>query len=70
MTPNIGTADRTIRFVLGIVLVLLPFATTFAAGTPWLRWGALVVGLVMLGTAAVRNCPLYSILGIRTCRAS
>jgi hypothetical protein len=67
MTPNIGSADRLGRLVTGVVLVLLPFLTGFAAGSPGLRWGALVVGVVMLATAAVRSCPLYTLLGIRSC---
>jgi hypothetical protein len=67
MNQNIGTADRTIRFILGALLVLLPLFTGFAGGSPVLHWGALVVGIVMLATAAVRSCPLYTLLGIRTC---
>jgi hypothetical protein len=67
MTQNIGTADRTIRFILGALLVLLPLMTGFAGGSPMLRWGALVVGVVILATAAVRSCPLYTLLGIRSC---
>jgi hypothetical protein len=67
MTQNIGTADRTIRVILGALLILLPLFTGFAAGSPMLRWGALVVGIVMLATAAMRSCPLYTLVGIRTC---
>tara|TARA_X000000950_G_C13629460_1_gene542850 strand:- start:225 stop:362 length:138 start_codon:yes stop_codon:yes gene_type:complete len=33
-----------------------------------IRYGAALVGVVMLLVAAMRNCPLYSLLGIRTCR--
>lgn len=68
MTCNIGTADRTIRLVLGAVLVLLALATGFAAATPWLWWVTLVAGIVMIGTAGLRFCPLYTLLGVRTCR--
>lgn len=67
MTRNIGTADRLFRLVAGIVLVLLPLATGFAAATPWLWWAALVVGVVMLATAAMRSCPLYTLIGVSTC---
>jgi Kef-type K+ transport system membrane component KefB len=69
MTRNIGTADRAIRLIAGIVLVLLPFLTSFAAATPWLWWASLVAGLVMLATAATRVCPAYSLLGVKTCPA-
>ncbi len=70
MTPNVGSADRIVRFVVGLALVLLPLLTGFAADAAWLRWGALVVGLVMIATAALRFCPAYTLLGIRTCRTA
>ncbi len=69
MTCNIGTADRLIRFAVGLVLVALTLLTGFAAGSGWLWWAALVVGVVMLATAGLRFCPLYSLLGMRTCRS-
>ncbi len=68
MNQNIGSADRVIRLVLGLVLIVLPLATGFAADALWLRWGALVIGVVLVGTAAIRSCPLYAMLGFNTCR--
>lgn len=61
MQTNVGNVDRAVRAVLGLVLILLPFV----AGLPW--WVALI-GAVALGTAAMRSCPLYTLLGVRTCR--
>ena len=68
MPRNIGTADRPLRLVVGLVLLGLTLLTGCAAGVPWIWWAALVVGLVMLGTAGMRFCPLYTLLGVRTCR--
>jgi len=68
MPYNLGTADRAIRLAIGAILVLLPLLTSFGAATPWLWWAALVVGAVMLATAALRFCPLYTLLGVRTCK--
>lgn len=67
---NVGSADRMIRFVLGAILIVVPFLP-FAAGL-FADWGAwkyavTVVGLVMVATAAMRFCPAYTLLGIRTC---
>ena len=59
---------RAVRLVLGAVLLLLPLLTPFAAATPWLWWAAVVVGVVMLATAGLRFCPLYTVLGVRTCQ--
>ena len=36
------------------------------AGT--LKWVALIVGIVMVGTAALGTCPPYALLGINTCK--
>ncbi|MBF9034389.1 DUF2892 domain-containing protein [Rhodobacterales bacterium HKCCE2091] len=68
MTRNVGTVDRFLRALLGIVLLYLAFASglpAFEAGA--LKWIAAVVGVVMLVVAAVRVCPIYAIFGIRTC---
>ena len=62
LSPNIGSADRAARFVLGIVLVAL--AATGTLGV-W-AW----IGIVPLATAVFRICPAYWLFGIRTCGAS
>lgn len=70
MTKNVGTLDRAARAILGLVLLYL----AFASGLPLfegalVKYGAAVIGAVMLVVAAVRICPLYSLIGIKTCRA-
>lgn len=70
MTKNVGTLDRAARAILGLVLLYL----AFASGLPLfdgalVKYGAAVIGAVMLVVAAVRICPLYSLVGIKTCRA-
>ena len=70
MTPNVGTVDRLLRALLGLVLLYLAFASglpLFAA--PLFKYGAAVIGVVMLVVAALRVCPIYSIFGIKTCRS-
>lgn len=64
---NVGTVDRIIRAIVGILLVAAPFVTgwaIFASG--WAYWGAIVVGVVLVATAAVSFCPIYAALGLRT----
>ncbi len=61
MTANVGTIDRIIRIVIGIAL--LAFAA-FDHGE-W-RWVGLI-GVVPIATALMRFCPLYTLLGMRTC---
>jgi hypothetical protein len=62
MTPNVGSADRTIRIIAGLVLLSLVFVG------PKTLWG--LVGLVPLGTALLRWCPAYTLFGIRTCKTA
>ena len=61
MTRNIGLIDRLLRAALGVALI----AWALTGGPVW-AW----IGVVPLLTAAVSICPLYSVLGIRTCRTA
>ena len=63
MNKNVGTIDRTIRGIIGLAGIAI-FATGIVEGT--LGIIALVVGIVMLGTAVIGWCPPYSLLGINT----
>ena len=58
MKPNIGSIDRTLRIVVGLVLLSLVFILEGNA-----RWFGLI-GIVLLFTAVVRWCPAYAVLGI------
>lgn len=59
MTANVGTVDRVIRGLVGLVLLAMVFVG------PQTAWGW--IGLIPLATAIVGICPVYSLLGIRTC---
>lgn len=56
---NVGGLDRILRVILGLALIAIVFVDP---QTPW-GW----VGLVPLLTGLFGTCPLYSLLGIRTC---
>ncbi len=60
MTPNIGTADRIIRILVGLALLSLIFLLD--GNNRW--WG--LIGLGLLLTAFLRFCPPYKWLGIDT----
>lgn len=69
MTTNLGTTDRVFRLLLGIILLVAPFVsglTMFASTTATII--SVIAGLVMVGTSAMKFCPLYRIFGIRTCK--
>ncbi|MCC6377467.1 MAG: DUF2892 domain-containing protein [Burkholderiales bacterium] len=61
MQINMGTADRAVRFVVGVALLSLVFVLD---GN--LRWWGLI-GLVPLLTSVSGRCPAYSIFGMSTC---
>lgn len=59
MKSNVGGIDRVLRIVLGLVLVGLAATGTVGA------WGW--IGIVLLATAGLGFCPLYTVLGFSTC---
>ena len=58
---NEGTLDRVLRLLLGLFLLSL------------ICWGPRtllgLVGLVPLATGLVGSCPLYRVVGVKTCPA-
>ena len=61
MAANVGGIDRTLRIVVGILLLSLFFVLEGNARYLGLR------GLVMLATGVFRFCPAYTLLGMNTC---
>ena len=59
MSINVGGLDRIARIVVGLVLIALAVTGTLGA------WA--YVGIVPLATGLIKFCPLYAILGLRTC---
>lgn len=62
MKANVGSIDRVLRVIVGLVLISLVFV---GPQTPW-GW----IGVVPLLTALIGYCPLYSIIGIKTCKTA
>lgn len=63
MKPNMGTADRTIRAVIGIA-ALAAWPLGLLPGT--LGIVALVAGVILIATVVTGWCPPYDLLGINT----
>ncbi|HFD16436.1 MAG TPA: DUF2892 domain-containing protein [Rhodospirillales bacterium] len=59
MARNVGTVDRVIRVVVGLILISLVF------WGPQTNWGW--IGLIPLVTGLVGSCPAYKLLGLSTC---
>lgn len=65
MKRNMGSADRVIRILLGLLSIAL-FVLKAVTGT----WGVLLVvaGGIFILTSLISFCPLYTIIGINTCK--
>lgn len=57
---NEGSLDRIFRVLFGLAVLSLVFV---GPQTPW-GW----IGVVPLVTGLIGWCPLYSVLGINTCK--
>lgn len=60
MALNEGAIDRSLRVIIGIVLITL--AVTGIIG----MWGW--IGVVPLVTGLIGWCPVYSLIGMKTCK--
>lgn len=61
MKANVGTTDRIVRIILGLILMSLYFVID--GGLKYIS----IVGVVLLLTAFIKFCPLYTIFGVNTC---
>lgn len=59
MQANVGSADRMIRIVLGLAIIVVGIVTK-----SW--WGA--IGLLPILTGVLRCCPAYMPFGLSTCK--
>ena len=63
MNKNVGGVDRSLRVVVG--LVLLAYALGFLGSSPyqWVGW----IGVVPIFTGLIGWCPAYLPFGLSTC---
>lgn len=59
MKTNVGNTERMLRIIAGIIII--------AVGVYFQSWWG-VVGVIPLFTGLFRFCPLYTMLGINTCK--
>ena len=60
MKTNVGGFDKMARIVVGALLIILALTGTMGV------WGWM--GVVPLATGLMSSCPVYSLLGINTCK--
>ena len=66
MKKNMGTADKTIRILLAIVLLLIAFLASSGITATIL----IIIAVVFLLTSLISFCPLYTIFKITTKKES
>jgi hypothetical protein len=59
---NVGTTDRILRIVVGVILIALVFTG------PMTLWGW--IGVIPLVTGLFGTCPVYSLIGVSSCKRS
>jgi hypothetical protein len=70
MSINVGSLDRILRIVIGLVLLVMTPQIGGMIGAPLgvplgnIAW----IGVVPLFTALMGWCPAYSLIGVKTCR--
>jgi hypothetical protein len=60
MKTNVGGIDKIARIVVGLLLIVLTLMGTIGV------WGW--IGVVPLATGLFNFCPVYSLMGISTCK--
>ncbi len=67
MTGNVGTLNRIVRTLVGLILVAYALGYVLPnTGWNWVGW----IGVVPIVTAIFGICPSYSVLGLSTRSAS
>jgi len=63
MTINVGTVDRILRVIVGLVLIAFALGYIWpGTGWNWIGW----IGVVPILTAVFSTCPAYTVLGLST----
>ncbi len=65
MKKNMGSADKGIRVAIAILIALLYYFNVIE-GT--LAYVLMAFAIVFLVTSFISFCPLYTLLGINTCK--
>ena len=71
MIKNVGSTDRLVRLIAGVILLII--AVPSLAGMAFIGlggWAWLIglVGLVLVATALMNFCPAYTLIGVNTCK--
>lgn len=60
-----GTADKSIRLIAAIVIVVLYYTGILEGG---IALALLIIAVIFALTSLISFCPLYKLIGINTCK--
>lgn len=66
MTKNMGNTDKGIRVLIAVVIALLYFFNIIEGTTAYVL---MALAIVFLVTSFINFCPLYTLIGVNTCKA-
>jgi uncharacterized membrane protein len=65
MKKNMGNPDRIVRLILAAIMAVLFFTNTVTGVFGIIL---LVLAIVFVLTSLISFCPLYTLVGLNTCR--
>jgi hypothetical protein len=67
MKKNMGTIDRVVRIIIAIVIGVLYWQNIIS---DTLAYVLLAASAIFLLTSFISFCPLYALVGLKTCKES
>jgi len=65
MKKNVGSIDKIIRYIIAIIAIYVAYTGMVVSPWNYVLYG---VAALMVLTALTGSCPLFSILGVSTCK--
>jgi len=65
MKKNLGSTDKVIRYILAIVAIIIALLSNVSGLTQAIL---IAFAVILIGTSLLSFCPLYAIVGLKTCK--
>jgi len=66
MECNVGLTDKIVRIIIGAGIIYC-IMTDIIMLSGWVEVVLIIIGAVLITTGLLSRCPLYYILGLKTC---
>ena len=65
MNKNMGALDKSLRVLTAIIIAILYFLNIIDGTIAYIL---MIIAIIFLITSFINFCPIYSLIGINTCR--